>query len=150
MLNIGPQELLLILIVALLVVGPKRLPELGRTIGKSLRELRRAQDEVQRTLRGALDAQPSSAARRPTPPSAPASPPAEPAPPGSSTAAAVSEAVRAAEEAERADPDVPAKEPAATEVARTLGRSLAELRRAREEVERTFRLDGDEHGPETT
>jgi Tat protein translocase TatB subunit len=46
MLNIGPQELLVILIIALVVVGPQRLPELGRTIGKGLREFRKVQDEV--------------------------------------------------------------------------------------------------------
>jgi len=46
MLNIGPQELILILIVALVVVGPQRLPELGRTIGRALREFRKIQDDV--------------------------------------------------------------------------------------------------------
>jgi Tat protein translocase TatB subunit len=46
MLNIGPQELLVILIIALVVVGPQRLPELGRTIGRGLREFRKVQDEV--------------------------------------------------------------------------------------------------------
>jgi sec-independent protein translocase protein TatA len=40
MFNIGPLELMVILIVALVVVGPKRLPEVGKTIGKSLREFR--------------------------------------------------------------------------------------------------------------
>jgi sec-independent protein translocase protein TatA len=51
MLNIGPQELLLILIVALVVVGPQRLPELGRTIGRTLREFRKIQDDVKDTLK---------------------------------------------------------------------------------------------------
>jgi Tat protein translocase TatB subunit len=46
MLNIGPQELLLILVVALVVVGPQRLPELSRSIGRGLREFRKVQDEV--------------------------------------------------------------------------------------------------------
>jgi sec-independent protein translocase protein TatA len=46
MFNIGPQELLIILIVALVVVGPKRLPEFGRTIGRGLNEFRKLQDEV--------------------------------------------------------------------------------------------------------
>jgi len=39
--NIGPLESLVVAAVALLIVGPKRLPEIGRTIGKSLREFRR-------------------------------------------------------------------------------------------------------------
>lgn len=55
MLNIGPQELLLILVVALVVVGPERLPELGRTIGKALRSLRSAQDEMRRTVNEVLE-----------------------------------------------------------------------------------------------
>jgi Tat protein translocase TatB subunit len=46
MLNIGPQELLVILIIGLLVVGPQRLPELSRQIGKGLREFRKIQDDV--------------------------------------------------------------------------------------------------------
>lgn len=50
MLDIGLQELLLILIVALLVFGPKRLPELGRALGRAMREFRRASDEFRSTL----------------------------------------------------------------------------------------------------
>ena len=46
MFNIGPAELIVIFLVALLVVGPRRLPQLGRTIGKSLREFRRASDDL--------------------------------------------------------------------------------------------------------
>lgn len=75
MLNIGPMELLLILLVALIFVGPKKLPELGRTIGKSLRELRKAQDEVRSTL-NFMDEPPKAAPRK----AAPARPrPARPA-----------------------------------------------------------------------
>jgi len=46
----GLQELLVILVVALLVVGPKRLPEVGRTLARVLRELRRAESEFRSTL----------------------------------------------------------------------------------------------------
>jgi sec-independent protein translocase protein TatB len=46
MLNIGPPELILIFVIALVVVGPQRLPELGRTIGRWMGELRKMQDEV--------------------------------------------------------------------------------------------------------
>ena len=58
MLNIGPQELILILIVALVVVGPHRLPELGRTIGKALREFRKIQDDVKDTIKFDLNDEP--------------------------------------------------------------------------------------------
>jgi sec-independent protein translocase protein TatA len=53
--NIGPEELLLILVIALMIFGPKRLPEIGRTIGKSLREFRRASDEVRGEFARALE-----------------------------------------------------------------------------------------------
>jgi len=46
MFNIGAGELAVILVVALLVLGPKRLPELARGLGKVLREFRRQTDEV--------------------------------------------------------------------------------------------------------
>jgi TatA/E family protein of Tat protein translocase len=55
MFNIGPLELMVILVVALVVVGPKRLPEVGRTIGKSLREFRKATDEVKSSFDFNLD-----------------------------------------------------------------------------------------------
>jgi Tat protein translocase TatB subunit len=44
--NIGFPELLIILILALLVFGPKKLPEVGRSVGKALREFRRTSDEI--------------------------------------------------------------------------------------------------------
>jgi sec-independent protein translocase protein TatB len=69
MLNIGPQELILILIVALVVVGPQRLPELGRTIGKALREFRKIQDDVKDTIRFDLNDDPEPYVRpRKSPP----------------------------------------------------------------------------------
>jgi sec-independent protein translocase protein TatB len=46
MLNIGAGEMVLILVVALLVLGPTRLPELARGIGKFVREFRRQTDDV--------------------------------------------------------------------------------------------------------
>jgi sec-independent protein translocase protein TatB len=73
MLNIGPQELLIVLIIALVVVGPQRLPELGRTIGKALRELRKIQDDVKDTIRFDLDDEPEPYVRPRKSPRAPSS-----------------------------------------------------------------------------
>jgi Tat protein translocase TatB subunit len=58
MFNIGPPELLVILLIALIVVGPNRLPELSRTIGRGLREFRKVQDEVKDMVKFDLDAAP--------------------------------------------------------------------------------------------
>jgi sec-independent protein translocase protein TatA len=38
--NVGPLELVIVLVVALLVLGPKRLPEVGRSLGNGLREFK--------------------------------------------------------------------------------------------------------------
>ena len=48
--NLGPMEIFIILIVALIVFGPKKLPEIGRSIGKGLREFKKASNEVMTTL----------------------------------------------------------------------------------------------------
>lgn len=53
MFGIGPWELLVIVVVALLIFGPQKLPELARTLGKGLAEFRRASNELRQTL--ALD-----------------------------------------------------------------------------------------------
>jgi len=45
--NIGLPEVILILAIALIVLGPKRLPEVGASLGKSIREFRKAATEVQ-------------------------------------------------------------------------------------------------------
>ena len=79
------QELLVIFVVALLVVGPKRLPEVGRMLARAMRELRRASDEFRATIETNLNPD------DPAPgPSAPASAPSEPS---SLTALAVSPSV---------------------------------------------------------
>ena len=38
--NIGPIELVIVLVIALIVLGPKRLPEVGRSVGKGMREFK--------------------------------------------------------------------------------------------------------------
>jgi sec-independent protein translocase protein TatA len=52
--NIGPAELMVIFILALLVFGPKKLPEVSRQIGRGIREFRRASDSVRGEIEGAL------------------------------------------------------------------------------------------------
>ena len=46
MFNIGFQELIIIAIIALLIVGPKKLPDLAKSLGKGFSELRRAADDI--------------------------------------------------------------------------------------------------------
>ena len=132
MLNVGPLELMVILIVALLVVGPSRLPEVGRSVGRGLREFRKAQDEVRATLQTALADEPPPARVNLPAPAVDAAPENV----ESSTENAPVENAPVREPA----PDVTTGSEAA-EMARTLGRGLAELRRAREEIQRTFKVD---------
>src|SRR6185437_9286789 len=49
--SLGPEKIILILVVALIVFGPQRLPEIARQVGAAVRELRRMQD----TVRGELE-----------------------------------------------------------------------------------------------
>jgi len=44
--NFSPQEFILIFLVALILFGPKKLPEIGRKVGKALTEFRRASNEL--------------------------------------------------------------------------------------------------------
>ena len=72
MFGIGAPELLVILVVALLVLGPKRLPEIARSLGRGMAEFRRASNEFTRTLTASVEEPP------PAPPTQAAKPPAEP------------------------------------------------------------------------
>ena len=58
MFGIGVQELVVILVIALLVFGPKRLPELARSLGRGLNEFRRASTDLRRTLTEAVEEPP--------------------------------------------------------------------------------------------
>ena len=48
--TLGGQEIILILVIALIVFGPRKLPEIGRTIGKALGEFKRATDDLKNTI----------------------------------------------------------------------------------------------------
>ena len=84
MFGIGTPELLVILIVALIVLGPKRLPEVARALGKGLAELRRATSGLSEELQNArimLEQEAQAAVHKPaTPPASAAPASAAPAP----------------------------------------------------------------------
>ncbi len=53
--NIGAGEILLIVIIALILFGPKRLPEIGRQVGRAIAEVRRVSREFEREVRDAVE-----------------------------------------------------------------------------------------------
>ena len=71
MAGLSPTHLILFLIVALIVVGPGKLPEVGAAIGKSLREFKRATGDLTDNLTGAVNASPTATGPAPIPPQAP-------------------------------------------------------------------------------
>jgi TatA/E family protein of Tat protein translocase len=111
--NIGPVELIIILVIALLILGPGRLPDVGSALGKSIREFRKAATDVQESVK--LD----------TPPASPAAPaPAAPAP-AAPAAAAPNTLGQAATPNVLATPVAPV-EPAAAEAATEPAAAAAE------------------------
>jgi sec-independent protein translocase protein TatA len=79
MFDIGLQELALIFVIALLVFGPKNLPQLGRSLGRAMREFRRASDEFRSTIETNLKINELDPIPDPTPTAAPSEPVTEPA-----------------------------------------------------------------------
>jgi sec-independent protein translocase protein TatA len=74
--SIGMQELIIIFVIALIIFGPRRLPDLGKSLGRSIAEFKRASNELRNTLEDEirLDEQ------RQAPPATQAAPPAGTAP----------------------------------------------------------------------
>ena len=53
--SIGMPELILIFVVALLVFGPKKLPEIGKSLGKGLAEFKKASDDLKKTIESEIE-----------------------------------------------------------------------------------------------
>jgi sec-independent protein translocase protein TatA len=90
--SIGMPELIIIFVIALIIFGPRKLPELGRSLGKSISEFKRASNELRSTLeeeirledqRADLDARKQAQAKAASAQAAAAdaAPPAETTPP---------------------------------------------------------------------
>jgi len=87
--SIGMPELIIIFVIALIIFGPRKLPELGRSLGKSLAEIKRASNELKSTLeeeirleeqRSVLDEKKAAAAQSVTAPPSDPTPYANPTP----------------------------------------------------------------------
>ncbi|MBK7496671.1 MAG: twin-arginine translocase TatA/TatE family subunit [Candidatus Omnitrophica bacterium] len=68
MFNMNPVEMIIIGVIALVVVGPRGLPEIGRMVGKWMRTFREAADEMKRGLNFEEDYRPTSTYKRLPPP----------------------------------------------------------------------------------
>ena len=74
----GPLELVIILVIALLILGPGKLPDVGAALGKSIREFRKASSDVQDAVKVSVDTSPLPAPASPAPVAS--ATPADPAP----------------------------------------------------------------------
>lgn len=74
-LGLGQGEIIVILLVLLLLFGGKKLPELARGLGKSIREFKRATSDVEEDLRRAIDEEPAAPPPKPKNADNPSAPP---------------------------------------------------------------------------
>ncbi len=67
--SIGMPELIIILVIALIIFGPRKLPELGKSLGRSLNEFKKASTDLQNTLEQEIkiEEQKEAAAKAPAP-----------------------------------------------------------------------------------
>ncbi len=78
--NVGPLELIIVLVIALLVVGPRRLPEMGEAVGKTIREFRKASSDLSESTAPEPEAKAAPAADAAPPAATPARPETKTAP----------------------------------------------------------------------
>ena len=84
--SIGMPELIIIFVIALIIFGPRKLPELGRSLGKSIAEFKKASSELQRTLEEEIRIEEQQAPPKAAAPAA-GTAAASPAPPASAPSA---------------------------------------------------------------
>ena len=80
--SIGAPELIIILVIALIIFGPRKLPELGRSLGKSIGEFKKASNELRSTLEDEIRVEEQ---RERTTQAASATPPSATPPPANET-----------------------------------------------------------------
>jgi TatA/E family protein of Tat protein translocase len=68
--NVGLPELIIIFTIALIVFGPRKLPELGKSLGKSIAEFKKASNELRNTLDDEIRSEERRSAERQEPPRA--------------------------------------------------------------------------------
>ncbi len=73
--SIGMPELIIIFVIALIIFGPRKLPELGRSLGKSINEFKRASNELRNTLDEEIRVEETRTTERQKVPEAPAARP---------------------------------------------------------------------------
>ena len=122
MFGIGAPELVLILIVGLIVFGPGKLPEMGRTLGKGLREFRKASNALTTAINTPDPPPAQNAAAQPQPAAAPAAQQAAPV---------------AAEQAAPATAQQSAPAPAATSPTAETAAAAVEAHRAEQKAAET-------------
>ena len=90
--TLGGPEIILILVVALIVFGPRRLPEIGKSMGKMLAEFRKASNDFKRTIEDELEAEKTKESPPAPTPAPEATPPVSEVGATDATTAAVPEA----------------------------------------------------------
>jgi Tat protein translocase TatB subunit len=65
MFGIGTSEILIILLIALLVLGPNEIPKLAKTLGRGMRELERAKNELKDSIQFEIDEKEAREAKKP-------------------------------------------------------------------------------------
>ena len=93
--TLGGPEIILILVVALIVFGPRRLPEIGKSMGKMLAEFRKASTDFKRTIEDELEAEKTKESQPAPTPAPEATPPVSDVGATDATTAAVPEVAAA-------------------------------------------------------